>query len=99
MATIALRNLDPAEFDYNLHVAGNIGVGTTTPSQKLDVGGNLILNAATSTLFLGSDSHQYIYGHAGSNYLTIATADTERLRIDSSGNVCLLYTSPSPRDS
>lgn len=95
MATIALRNLDPAEFDYNLHVAGNIGVGTTTPSQKLDVGGNLILNAATSTLFLGSDSHQYIYGHAGSNYLTIATADTERLRIDSSGNVGIGTTSPA----
>ena len=35
--TVLLRDLNPAAFNYDLHVAGSVGIGTTTPNGKLSV--------------------------------------------------------------
>lgn len=73
---------------------GRVGVGTTNPGQELEVNGDILLGATTSTLYLGNDSDQYITGDATSNYIALSTGNQERVRIISSGNVGIGATSP-----
>lgn len=40
-----------------LIVEGNVGIGTTSPSQKFQVLGNMMLSATTPTVFFGNDSY------------------------------------------
>jgi trimeric autotransporter adhesin len=80
--------------------AGNVGVGVTNPTQKLDVAGNLVLNAGggntylnvvsgTSSLQVATDgTTQFIYG-SGAVPLTFSTNASERMRIHSSGGVSI----------
>jgi len=101
----------------NNYMAGNLGIGTTSPSQKLVVnaasGAAVSLVQATTgntawfsllgngSTFLSGDFNLYHDGtQAGirmgaSLPMTFATANTERMRIDSSGNVGIGTTSPS----
>lgn len=54
--------------------------------------GNILLNAAAPILYFGNDSDQYITGNAASNYLTISTANAERVRVTSAGSVLVATT-------
>jgi len=80
--------------------AGNVGVGTTSPAQKLDVNGNIKVG-----------TNQWIGNSAGASYVAddgvfggtifngggfkIHTAAIERMRIDVSGNVGIGTTTPA----
>ncbi len=68
---------------------GNVGIGTTSPGQELEVNGDILLGAATPTLYFGNDSDQYITGNAASNYLSISTANDEIARFNSNGGLAL----------
>ncbi len=107
MADVRLRDLNPAEFNYGVNVAGSLGVGTTSPAEKLHVnGGDIIVeNNSSTTVDLrfresGSDMLGLKY-HAGSsptpldiyNFNTSATL----LRVDENGKVGINTTSTAAR--
>jgi hypothetical protein len=91
--------------------AGNVGIGTTAPADKLHVIGSLRVDGSTfpSLLFFNGSSPLAamqvdvangrmsigdLYGSAPSLALGLFTADVERLRIDTAGNVGIGTNSP-----
>jgi hypothetical protein len=75
---------------------GNVGIGTSSPSTKLSVTGGYIsqVNAGVST-YLGEDgSGGSLVGTTSNHYFRFITNNTERMRIDSSGNVGIGTSSP-----
>ena len=77
--------------------SGNVGVGTSSPSGKLVVNGGEVLWGATSNLgFLGYTGGYPLVGSVGAVPLALYTNSTEKMRIDSSGNVGI-GTSPSEK--
>ena len=89
---------------------GNVGIGTTSPTTKLDVNGTTALRGAVTiangsyTYLNNSDNTNqfFIYnvGAAGSTNAALAFVSStvaERMRIDASGNVGIGTTSPGNR--
>jgi hypothetical protein len=71
-----------------------VGVGTTSPSQELDVSGNVVADEYALDQTGASSSAVAIHAPT-TNELAIRTNSTEAMRIDSSGNVGIETTSPS----
>ena len=75
--------------------SGDIGIGTTSPNEKLVVQGN---SSVTGALFITSNTSTpsagaFLYRPA-SNTLALGSNSAERMRIDSSGNVGIGTTAP-----
>jgi len=85
--------------------AGNVGIGTATPGNKLHVSGGEIqvVNGSFGKLLL-QNSTNYVYGdqngvvifNANDN-LRLYTVGSEKMRIDSSGNVGIGTTNPTEK--
>jgi hypothetical protein len=71
--------------------AGNVGIGTSSPGEKLDINGSARVSTGSSYQFGGSE-----YKIEGSNVtnprIGFITNSTERMRIDSAGNVLVNST-------
>jgi len=81
---------------------GNLGVGTTSPGVKLDVAGTTNIRhtytGASGGILFGqynTTGDAQIQNQSSGGIIALATNNTERMRIDASGNLGIGVTSPA----
>jgi len=75
---------------------GNVGIGTSSPSDKLDVAGNIRV-LSTGAAIIGSTESIFFAGTGFGNYLGFGTSNAERMRITSGGLVGIGTSSPASK--
>ena len=77
--------------------SGSVGIGTYTPSQKLDVYGNIILSANNPKIAFNDINSLWIGNANTANTLTFNTSGVERMRINNTGSVGIGTSDPQAK--
>ena len=85
-----------------IDASGNVGIGTSSPGVKLDVAGDIRSTsgnyyAANGGVYGWGSLATYVGGSSATNIITFQTNSSERMRIDSSGNVGIGTTAPQSK--
>lgn len=79
---------------FTITNAGNVGIGTTTPSEKLSVIGGDISLSSTKRIYLDAGAgYLYLTSTGNNGAMQFYSGDTERMRIASGGQVSIGTTS------
>ena len=70
---------------------GNVGVGTSSPGQKLEVYGTFRVRSATEILDISAPAGKIDFNNLAGDPLGFSIGSTERMRIDSAGRVTMPY--------
>jgi hypothetical protein len=83
---------------FIVKTSGNVGIGTTSPSERLEVTGPVGSTKLTGyKLIFTRNANNEIFTEGASSSLTLGTNSVERIRIDSDGNVGIGTDSPSEK--
>ena len=83
-------------FLNNAYFSAKVGIGTDSPGAKLDVSGDVLIDSG-EYLSWGTVGATSIEGSTASNKLQFRTNSSDRMIIDSSGNVGIGTTSPTEK--
>lgn len=94
-----IQSLKPGTSTIPLSInpsGGNVGIGTTTPADLLQVG-NLIIGGDNNRALYSTPNYDIMYKATDDASHLFYTYGQERLRIDASGKVCIGTTTPQAR--
>ena len=95
-ANVPLKFYTNATEKFRINGSGNVGIGTTSPGAKLNVAGDILINSG-EYISWGTVGATSIEGSTASNKLQFRTNSSDRMIIDSTGNVGIGTTSPSEK--
>ena len=100
MADVRLRDLNPAVLDYDLTVAGSVGIGTTSPPSKLTIdGGNVEIRNGYDLMIRpagnGNDHRLTALDTGGLDVVWGGAVGTSIMRWTNAGNVGIGTTAPT----
>ena len=105
--TVLLRDLNPAAFNYDMHVAGKVGIGTTSPDHSLEIDGGsgtdlLHLNSNAPILKVTATNNSSglrvnAVGQSSGQLFRVQKDGTTRFQIDADGNVGIGSTDPATK--